>query len=115
MVFYGDGSTFSAEDGDPFSAPGENVQTIIRPDPDHNWRAINGCHAYGWEDRGDGLEWWGLQTESDLVQYLLRPGPRKVLYGRTLSNERYREIIAQANELCGIKTGYRRGEMGAVK
>ena len=70
-VYYGDGSIFSDKDGDPKDAPSLNVQAITC-EPDGIW---NGGDIFG------------------LFDYLHRPGMKRVLFGRAVTNKQYDDAV----------------------
>ena len=72
-IYYGDGTTFSNEDGGPEVAPPLNVQVIA---------SYPNC--------------WRCGDLFGLMDYLMRPGWKVVLFGRTISNEKNKHI----NELA---------------
>jgi len=91
-VFYDDGRTYT---GDPYYAPVLGVLIIVETDRDHGRRIIQNADYYCWDDRGDGYGWW----ESDfvgLVDYLIKPGPKRVLIGRLVSNIVHQKIFDEA-------------------
>lgn len=91
-IFYDDGTTYT---GDPFNAPVFGALIIVEDDKDHGRQIHAKCDYFCWEDRGDGLRWW----EADfigMIDYLSRPGMKRVLIGRLVSNEHWSEIYKQA-------------------
>lgn len=111
QAYYGDNSTFGSHDGSPWVAPARNVQVIIQEDPDHGWYTQSGGDYYVWDDRGDGPRWWGVDIFG-LFDYLIDPGHKRVLFGRTVTGQRFGEIFAkaQADPEWGKKAAFRRGE-----
>lgn len=86
-IYYGDGSIFS---GDPEGAPARNVQVIVQHCPDHGWQAVSGTDYYVWR----GGRWFGVD-KFGLYDYLIDPGWKRVLFGRTLTREEYNLIWQQ--------------------
>jgi hypothetical protein len=74
VVYYGDGSTFSDQDGSPEDAPSLNVQAITC-EPDGVWK---GGDIFG------------------LFDYLSRPGWKRVLFGRIVTNIEYDSAVMLA-------------------
>jgi len=68
-IYYGDGSTFSNEDGEPSLAPTTNVQVVV-------------CQPWVWQE-GDLF---------GLYDYLMQPGLKVVKFGRTIESSKYQEI-----------------------
>lgn len=92
-IYYGDGTTFDVRDGHAFDAPARNVQMIAVADPDHGWYLC----------RSDDYYWWLPQTDTwqggdkfGLFDYLIEPGPKRVLFGRTIGNAQFNAIFDRA-------------------
>jgi hypothetical protein len=105
-IYYGDGSHYDSRDGSAFDAPGRNVQMIAGPDPDHGWYMWRSTDFYLYleaEDRWIGADIFGLWD------YLIEPGPKKVLFGRTISNADFQKILIHADNDPDIpkKTAWR--------
>lgn len=94
-VYYGDGRRIGADECDPFKLPAWDVQAIACHDPDPDSKgsqALSGVDYYWWEnDQWQGGNFVGL------VDYLARPGPRKVLVGRMMPWAAHKRIV---NEAC---------------
>lgn len=103
-VYYGDGSTFTGEVQD---APARDVQVIIQSSKDCGWQAVAGTDYYVW--RGD--RWFGVDLFG-LYDYLLEPGWKRVLFGRTLTTDEYDAVWqrAMADPDMPPKTVFGRGE-----
>lgn len=74
IIYYGDGSTYGDQDGAPENAPTRNVQAITC-EPDGIWK---GGDIFG------------------LFDYLLRPGWKRVLFGRAVTNDAYEKAVTIA-------------------
>ena len=96
-VYYANGNTYSNQDGAPENAPARDVQVIVMKDGDHGWRTQTEHDYYVWDERSNWLRWWGVD-QFGLYDYLIEPGFKKVLFGRTISSQEYNEIIKRANE-----------------
>ena len=93
VIYYGDGSTYSNEDGPPEDAPARNVQIIVQPHRQVGVEIVSSADNYVWmDDRG----WWGVDRDG-MMDYLIEPGWKKVLYGRTLLQSEYDQIVKAAN------------------
>lgn len=86
-VYYDDGSTF---DGDPFDAPFWGVLVIVEADAEHGRRIVSNGDYYVWENR------WRAKDFIGMIDYLQQPGPRKVICGRMVDNERFFEAYKRA-------------------
>jgi len=95
-IYYGDDSTFSDQDGTPWIAPARDVQVIVMTSKDHGWRTQAGSDYYVWDDRGNGARWWGVD-QFGMYDYLLDPGYKRVLFGRTVTSDRFSEIYSRAS------------------
>ena len=95
-IYYGDGSTFSNEDGEPQFAPAMNVQVIVVKDTADTINNVGrrlwfGRDYYWWDDG----EWIG-GDHFGLYDYLQRPGWRRVLFGRSVPARRFIETRRKA-------------------
>lgn len=82
--------------GDPYLAPGFGALLVIEKDKDHGRRIIAYGDYYVYDDRGEGLSWWAADYPA-LIDYLCRPGPRKVLIGRMIPRDRWNAIYKAAD------------------
>lgn len=90
-VYYGDGTVISDSDADLYDLPGRDVQVVLEVDPDHGWRMHRSSDFY-WHDNGH----WVCGEIFGLWDYLTRSGPKKVLFGRTISRDEWQEIWLRA-------------------
>ena len=97
-IYYGDGSTFSSQDGSPWIVPARDVQVIVMIDKDHGWRTQAGSDYYVWDGRDGETRWWGLKDDFALYDYLIDPGYKRVLFGRTITSDQFSKIFKQATE-----------------
>lgn len=106
-IYYGDESIYESEN--PWDAPGSNVQMIANADPNHGWALEMGRDYYWYEEEVD--QWFNGDLFG-LYDYLLRPGRKKVLFGRTLGEEQYKKILKRAlnDQTLPQKTGWNPGE-----
>lgn len=105
-VYYGDGST--ADDAvDPFLVPGLDVQAIVQADPDVGRYVLHHKDFYWWVGGQ-----WHQGDHFGLWDYLQRPGPKKVVFGRSLDNLSYKAVLSRAMSDPGFaaKSGLRPGE-----
>lgn len=80
-IYYGDFSTYDDTDGLPHAAPGLNAQIITQADVEHGYSVLWKHDFYWWEPQ-EAI--WRGGDQFGLFDYLQRPGPRKVLFGRTI-------------------------------
>jgi hypothetical protein len=106
-IYYGDRTTFSAADGGPEDAPALNVQAIVQRDPSPHGTGRHVIHGGGQRPNRVPIDyyWWdgeqGIWAGGDLFglfDYLQRPGWKRVLFGRTIRDEVYQQIIVDAGE-----------------
>jgi len=84
-IFYSD-SSYTDQDGSPENAPKRDVQAIAVEDEVAGRRIERSENHYIWvPDRGC---WRGVD-KFGLYDYLIDPGYKVVLFGRTLSEEEY--------------------------
>lgn len=105
-IYYGDGSTFHCSEGTPFDAPRLNVQIIQqqRDDMPRGYGLIHGKDIYGWMggELVDGVwlpgtfGWQGFDTAGMYDYLMMQPGPKVLLFGRTLHNEMYQKCVRRA-------------------
>ena len=123
-IFYGDGSTFSDQNGDPKDAPVANVQVIVQPHIESGrYMQVERDYYIYWANRkrwvGVDLAGvmdflvelhklsWGEEIDSGIIiQRAVNTGLVKL--GRTLGRERFYEIyrIADSDPYLPRRTGY---------
>lgn len=96
-IYYGDGQTYSSLDGAIEDTPTTDVQVIILIDRDHGWTTQTGTDYYVWDNRGNGPRWWGVDYPG-YIDYLIEPGWKKVLLGRTIPSDIFNSIYKRASE-----------------
>lgn len=107
-IYYGDGSTFSDEDGRAEDAPGDNVQVIIDMQP-HRMILHGGGEETITEGRridpaGRGFYWfekghWCIGDFTGLLLYLRRPGLKVTKFGESLvPSSRFHDIMVRASQ-----------------
>ncbi|MDQ3730312.1 MAG: hypothetical protein M3355_12075 [Actinomycetota bacterium] len=99
-VYYGDGSTFSSEDGEPKDAPKRGVQLVARiiDSPNGPQMAYAYRDDFYWWAEGDG---WIGGDHYGFWDYMTQPGAKVVLFGRSIKDSDYREIVDRAMSECG--------------
>jgi hypothetical protein len=90
-IYYGNGSTYSNEDGPLEEAPGPGVQVIVASDETVGRYLLHRQDNYWWT----GQEWLG-GDRFGLWDYLQRSGWKKVLFGRMITDSQFREIFDTA-------------------
>ena len=94
QIFYGDDTEYRDSDGPPELAPTRNVQAIVSEDPDTGRRIERQVDFYVWHaSRG----WVGVDRFG-LYDYLIEPGWKIVLFGRTLSYREYSRLLDRASK-----------------
>lgn len=93
IIYYGDGTLYRDCDGSPYDAPTRNVQVIAEADADTGQTFVRSSDYYWYQPDADlwqGGDWFGL------FDYLIEPGPKRVLFGRTIGNRDYERILIAA-------------------
>lgn len=94
-IWYGDGSTYSDDDGPLDAAPATNVVCVTYHTDDpkhaHGHMIVHKFDFYWWDEP----DWYGGELFG-LFDYLCRPGPKKVVFGRTLPDEQFTQILMRA-------------------
>jgi hypothetical protein len=90
-VYYGDGTTFSDQDGLPEDAPTTNVMCCAWYDEDNRRRLAHAADYYWFEDG----RWYGSDLFG-LWDYLARPGLKIVKFGRMIGDLQFREVMSTA-------------------
>ena len=106
-IYYGDGSTFTDADGEPYDAPRTNVQMVVQPDDHHGYELCSEFDYYYFEPETWG--WYGADifTVWDVMVRCRQP---LILFGRMLSTPEYRALVTRVlDELPAPKTAWRRG------
>lgn len=90
-IYYGDGSTYSSEDGPAEQAPKINCQAVVQNHEVVGHSVEHTTDYYVWFD---GF-WRGVEIFG-LWDYLSQPGSKVVLFGRWVPNDEYREFLNKA-------------------
>ena len=97
-IYYGDRTTYGSQDGSPFDAPSTNVQVVIKETPRSKvrpWVPLFGHDHYMWST--DPGVTWSACDWAGLFDYLMTyKGPKAVLFGRTLRDESFWELLKWA-------------------
>lgn len=88
-VFYHDREPYT---GDPENAPVFGVLLILESDPEHGRRIIQNGDYYGWDPAE--CRWFPFDY-AGLMDYLQRPGWKRVLIGRLVSNADFLDVVKQ--------------------
>ena len=104
-VYYGDGSTFSSEDGKPEDAPCGGVICVAWYDEDKRRHLAHGQDYYI-NDQG---RWMGVDA-SGFWQYMGSPGAKIVKLGRMIGDLKFRSVMAHAmNDLPIEEAAFKKG------
>jgi hypothetical protein len=104
-VYYGDGSIYDDDNGEAWDAPTRNVQFVLTSSPEHNWDL---CRFYDYYWYLPELDRWSGGDIFGLFDYLIEPGQKKVLFGRTITNAEFQKVFdrACADQSAPMKTGW---------
>jgi len=93
-IYYGDGPIY---EGDPFYAPATGVQVIATEKPLGGWWIAKQKEAWYWKD-----ERWNACDTAGMYDYLMSHlGPQKIIFGRSIRDDKFWEIVAEAERDCG--------------
>ena len=98
-VYYGDGTTYSSQDGEPEDAPPGNVMCVVWYDEDNRRKIAHNAYAYVW----DGF-WYGAD-DAGYWQYMLEPGVKIVKFGRMNKDGKFRKIMSRADNENPVERG----------
>ena len=90
-IYYADGSRIDSAQTLVHKVPKTGVIAIVQPDSELGRTVLQRMDFYWWEDN----EFWGGDIFG-LWDYLTRPGNKLVLFGRSIPNAAYREIVQRA-------------------
>lgn len=109
-VYFGDGATFSSDDGSPYDAPRLNVMCVVGPDKWTGRYTVSDKDAYWWVPAHG--RWYGGDRRGEWDYLAFHPGPCVVIYGRAVSDEQYNLVIAAAetDPDFPMRTAWARGE-----
>lgn len=99
IIYYGDGSKVYDKDCNPEDVPRRDIQVITVEDEDVGQAFVRNSDYYWWDYK---MNCWSGGDIFGLFDYLIEPGVKIVLFGRTITNDEYREILSRAmNETDG--------------
>lgn len=98
-IYYGDGSAYQgSSDEDAYAAPSTDVQIIAQGDSDspRGWSLIFGKALHGYYCWRNGR--WFITDDAGFWDYLLcLPGPKKVVFGRSMPRTvKFNEVMQRA-------------------
>lgn len=108
-IFYADGTTYSSNDGKPENAVKIGVQAIIVSDDRVGRRVESSEDFYIWTPDNGG---WRGANHFRMSEYLYEKGSKVVLFGRTMSDEQYADVMrrAQNDHELPPKSARKKGE-----
>lgn len=108
-IFYDDDNVVTQHDCAPENAPAWGVQVVVYRDNDRGFFAQTSTKYYVWDDRGEGHRWYGAD-DVGMIDYIARPGYKKIIIGRTIPNKRFQELFNRARAMFGNKGSFYRWE-----
>lgn len=90
-ILYGDGTVVSSGDCAVPDVPARDIQVIVQDHPEVGVEMVHGCDYYVWHH----WRWWACDLFG-LWDYLVEPGWKAVLFGRTLLRHEFDEIFKVA-------------------
>lgn len=91
-IYYDDSAVYA---GDPYKAPALGVLVIVEKDPDSGRRLVSAKDYYVWDEKES--RWWSVDYIG-MIDYLIQPGKKRVLFGRTVESKKWYEVMRIANE-----------------
>jgi hypothetical protein len=91
-VYYGNGETFSSEDGFPEDAPCGGVICVAWYDEDNRRHLAHASDYYIYAGEG---RWMGCDA-AGFWQYMGEPGFKVVKFGRMIGDKAFRSIMSHA-------------------
>lgn len=109
VIYYGDGATFTNEQGEPADALGGGVLAVVQEDAEVGRAVHQGSDFYVFAEQYGG--WYGLD-HFGFTQYLMRPGTKIVKLSESITTNRFREIIkdARTHPKLPVKSAFYRWE-----
>lgn len=108
MIWYGDGSRFTSEDGSPWDAPRLNVQLIATINGSLGWDLISQSDYYYFDDQ---IGVWFIADTFAIWDVLIRCKHPLIFFGRYISDKEYNTLIRRAiDELPSKKSTWRNGK-----
>lgn len=99
IIFYGDGAIYDGGSHEnAYQAPTVDVQIIAQAHPEATLGRylLHSKPYYIWLPEG----MWSAADEPGFWDYMFRPGPKMVLYGRTMANDSaFHEIVKRAEKV----------------
>jgi len=110
-IYYGDGTTYDG-DQDPYLAPTTNAQIAVIADPNHGW-TMQAYEGFYWYE--PDMDAWIAGDSFGYNDYMLRDGPKKVIFGRTIDTAEFTRIMSVAinDPAIPVKSGWYPNEVGA--
>jgi len=101
-VFYVDGTVYT---GTVEATPTDNVLVIVEYSKEHGRRLVTNGDYYCWDEK---RQRWFPGDMMHFIQYLREYGMKRVLFGRTVDNEEWNEVMKRATSDPDFppKTGY---------
>lgn len=91
-IYYGDGTTFSSENGSAEAAPCGGVITVAWYDEDNRRHLAHGTDYYVFAGEG---RWYGCDA-AGFWQYMGEPGFKVVKFGRMIGDGAFRAVMSKA-------------------
>lgn len=93
VIYYGDHTVTRDCDCAPELVRKRDVQVIAVEDDETGQAFVRNNDYYWWDY---GMNCWAGGDVFGLWDYLIEPGVKVVLFGRTIANDEYREILTKA-------------------
>lgn len=108
MIYYGDGTRFTWEDGSPYDAPRTNVQIICTEETETGWELQSDNDYYYYD--ADIDVWFGADQFA-VFDVLIRCKRPLIFFGRYIPTDDFKALFMEVlAELPTPKTAWRRGK-----
>lgn len=112
-VYYGNGETFTSDQGGAHDAPRTDVQIIAQQDQSMGWELLSSSDYYYYEE--DRRNWY-IADVFTIFDHLIRAKYPVILFGRMISDDEFTEITKRVlDDLPTPKTAWRRGMPGWLR
>lgn len=103
VIYYGDGTRFTNEDGTPWDAPRVDAQAVAQGDSRCGYRLIGGHDYIYWEPERGG---WGTTDGFGLWDHMVRCKHPLVLFGRQMDDASWHSLWMRIRSELGDKQGW---------
>lgn len=108
IIYYGDDTKFTWEDGTPFDAPRTNIQVIAVEEGELGWQLTSDSDYYYYDE---DLDVWFHADQFAIFDILIRCKHPLIFFGRYIPTDDFKKILLKCiDELPTPKTAWRHGK-----